>query len=94
MISKKEVQRVAQLARLSLTEKEIDKYQKELSLVLDYIEKLKKRDFAALNQQNQEKIKNVFRKDELNEEDKADKKDLLSLAPKTKDNYLKVKTIL
>jgi len=41
MISKEEVKHIAKLARLGLTEKEVGKYQKELSSILDYIEKLK-----------------------------------------------------
>ena len=40
MILKKEVEHIAKLARLGLTEKEIEKFQRELSKILDYIEKL------------------------------------------------------
>ena len=40
MISKQEVEHIAKLARLGLTEKEIEKFQRELSKILDYIEKL------------------------------------------------------
>ena len=40
MISKEEVKHIAKLARLGLTEKEREKMQKELSSILDYIEKL------------------------------------------------------
>jgi len=41
MITKEEVKHIAKLARLGLTEKEIETYQKELSSIFDYIEKLK-----------------------------------------------------
>ena len=44
MISKKEVQHIAKLARLGLTEKEIEKHQKEFLKILDYMEKLKEID--------------------------------------------------
>ena len=40
MITKKDVQHVTKLARLGLTQKEIEKFQRELSKILDYIEKL------------------------------------------------------
>jgi aspartyl-tRNA(Asn)/glutamyl-tRNA(Gln) amidotransferase subunit C len=40
MIKKKDVEHIAKLARLGLTEKEREKMQKELSSILDYIEKL------------------------------------------------------
>ncbi len=46
MISKKEVQHIAKLARLGLTEKEIEKFQRELSSILNYIEKLKEVDIS------------------------------------------------
>jgi len=48
MISKEEVQHIAKLARLGLTEKEIKKFQKELSSILDYIEKLKEVDVSSI----------------------------------------------
>ena len=44
MITKKEIQHIAKLARLGLTEKEIEKFQGEFSRILDYIEKLKEVD--------------------------------------------------
>jgi len=40
MITEKEVQHIAKLARLGLTQGEIKKMQRELSSILDYIEKL------------------------------------------------------
>jgi len=40
MITKEEVKHIAKLARLGLTEEEITKFQRELSKILDYIEKL------------------------------------------------------
>ena len=41
MISKEEVEHIAKLARLELTEKEIEKMQKDLSAILDYFDLLK-----------------------------------------------------
>jgi len=48
MITKKEVQHVAKLARLGLTEKEVKRFQKELSSILNYIEKLKEVDISKV----------------------------------------------
>ena len=42
MISKTEVQHIAKLARLELTEQEVEKMQKDLSSILDYFDLLKK----------------------------------------------------
>ena len=48
MITKEAVKHIAQLARLGLSEKEIGKYQKELSSILDYVEKLKRVDVSGV----------------------------------------------
>ncbi len=42
MISKEEVEHIAKLARLELTESEVKKMQKDLSAILDYFNLLKK----------------------------------------------------
>jgi len=41
MISKEEVLHISKLARIKLDEKDLQKMQKDLSLILDYVEKLK-----------------------------------------------------
>jgi len=93
MISKEEVQHVAQLARLGLKEKEIVKMQKELSAILDYIEKLKEVDISNVDFfASSGKLKNIVREDKSKEAEKSKK--LLDLAPDEKGGYLKVKQIL
>lgn len=42
MLSKDEVRHIAELAKLALTEEEIEKYQHQLSGILDYAENLQK----------------------------------------------------
>ena len=95
MISLKEVRHIAKLARLGITKKEEGKFKKDLSAILDYIEKLKKVDIAETPEAShplasQLAIKNVVRADQ------AEKKtgNLLELAPETEDNYIKVRSIL
>jgi aspartyl-tRNA(Asn)/glutamyl-tRNA(Gln) amidotransferase subunit C len=93
MVTKEEVQRIAKLARLGLTEKEVEKFQKELSLILDYIEKLKEADVSGVDPLSHPfEVKNVSRKDEISITAKSQK--LLELAPEEKKGYLKVKSIL
>lgn len=103
MITRQEVQHIAKLARLGLTEKEIRKYQKDLSLILDYIEKLKEVDISKVEpfplERRREmgplaiRLENVLRVDE-SERSKLKPRKLLDLAPETKNNYLKVKKII
>jgi len=96
MLSKKEVEHIAKLARLGLTEKEIEKFQKELSPILDYIEKLKEVDVSGTEPTSHPlKIENVMREDKEKSKIKYQiSKRLLELAPETKDSYIKVKSIL
>ncbi len=90
MISKEEVKHIAKLARLGLTEKEIEKFQKELSLVLDYFEKLKEFDISRIEPASHAiKVENVMRKDEA----KPLGNNLLNAAPDKKEGFLKVKSV-
>ena|SRR3989304_2620349 len=92
MLSKEEVQHIAKLARLGLTEQEIEKFQKDLSAILNYIEKLKEVDVAGvLPASHAVKIENVQRKDEVRTKTPGEK--LLDLAPDKKDGFLKVKSV-
>ncbi|MDO8435785.1 MAG: Asp-tRNA(Asn)/Glu-tRNA(Gln) amidotransferase subunit GatC [bacterium] len=94
MFNKQEVQHIAKLARLSLREKEIKKFQKDLSAVLDYFDKLKGVEvsdvkttshiFGAIN---------VMREDEAGSTKSEVRKKMMELAPETKNGYLKVKPI-
>jgi len=91
MISKKEVQHIAKLARLGLNPSEEKKFQKELSSILGYIEKLKKVSVAGIEPTSHPlEVANVMRPDEA----KTKKQKLLELAPETKAGFIKVKSIL
>ena len=66
MITEKEVERIAQLARLELSEKEKTRFQKELSLILDYAAKLKELDVSRVEPTTSGGgIANSMRSDEL-----------------------------
>jgi aspartyl-tRNA(Asn)/glutamyl-tRNA(Gln) amidotransferase subunit C len=94
VINKEEVKHIAKLARLGLTEKEIEQLQKELSSILDYFEKLKKVDISGIEPTTHSiLVENVMRDDERRKS-KVESRKLLDLAPETKESYLKVKSIL
>ncbi|MGB9743148.1 MAG: Asp-tRNA(Asn)/Glu-tRNA(Gln) amidotransferase subunit GatC [Minisyncoccales bacterium] len=93
MIKKEEVQRIAQLARLGLTEAEIKKYQKELTAILDYFNKLKEVVIPP-----GESLRSVIKNTNVMRDDLAVKfenlaEQLLKLAPAKKNNYLRVKSV-
>jgi len=97
MITKKQVKHIAELARLSLAEKEISKFQKELSSILDFVEKLKQVKLSNVEANfhlvPEISFKKGMRKDEPEKQDAGVIKKLIKTAPKTKDNYIKVKPV-
>lgn len=93
MLSKKEVEHIAGLARIGLDEKEIEKYAKDLSSILDWIEQLKEVDIEGVEPMAHiTGIENVTRNDKV--ADFENKKAIIRLFPEEKDNYDKVKSIL
>lgn len=92
MLSKDEVRHIAALARVGLSENETEKYQKDLSAILDYFEKLQ-----SLDTEKIEPIghiagrENSMREDGV--EDFENKDAIIKLFPEEKDGYCKVKTV-
>ena len=96
MISKEDVEHIAALARLELSEIETRKMQKDLSAILDYFNLLNKALPAGRQGPKPAKMEkmvaeNILRKDEVINENVAPK--ILSVAPDKKDGYLKVKQV-
>lgn len=94
MISKEKVLKIAKLARLELSEKEVEKMQKDLSAILDYFELLKK---APQLKEHSHILENVRmlkfgRADEVAQNHSVDK--IMQEVPDKKDGYIKVKPIL
>lgn len=94
-LTKKQVEDVAKLARLELTDKDKNKFQKDLSAVLDFIDKLNKVKTDKIQPMAHiTGLENISREDEAIEIDKELRNDLLNLAPEVQDGYIKVKSIL
>ncbi len=96
MITEKEIQHIAKLARLNFKKEELKKFQREFSKILDYIEKLKEVDISKVEADFQKSfLKNVIRNDEPKEKLKLEiAKKLIEAMPSTQDNYLKVKKVI
>ncbi|MDY6875394.1 MAG: Asp-tRNA(Asn)/Glu-tRNA(Gln) amidotransferase subunit GatC [Chloroflexota bacterium] len=47
-LSRREVEHIAELARLALSDEEVDLYQEQLSAILDYFERLQELDTDAI----------------------------------------------
>ena len=93
MLSKDEVIKIAQLARIQLRDDEVEKFRKDLSTVLDYVDELKKVDTEGLEIVAQVTgLENVLRADGPVLTKNRDA--ILAEAPEIKDGYYKVKAIL
>jgi len=94
MLSQKQIQHLANLARIELTEKEIEKYQKEISAILDYVGKLKSI-VSRKDQDSQKSVKKRFlnlRADQVKKFQNTDK--LIDLAPEKEGRLIKVEKII
>ena len=93
MLSTDEVKKVAQLARIELSDSEVEKFQKDLSSILDYVEELKEVDTAGLEiVSSVTGLENVQRPDVAQPIDYQE--EIMANAPERKDKYYKVKSIL
>jgi len=95
MLSKNEIKHIAELARIGLNEKEIEKYRKDLSAVLDYFKKLEEIDTENVEPVGHiTETLNIAREDREKEFSEAGKKKIIKNMPETKEGYLKVKSVL
>lgn len=93
-LSRDDVLKLARLSRLKLTDEEIERFQNELSEILEYVEKLNSVDTEGLEPTYQVTgLTNITRKDIVgNYGYKTD--ELIHGAPAVKDNQFKVKRVL
>ena len=92
-ITKDEVKKVAQLARLELNDSEINNHAEQLEKILGYIEQLEKIDTDNVPCTTRAiEVINVFRKDEKKNSDCTE--ELLELGPSRQDKYFKVPKII
>lgn len=95
MLTKDDVNNLANLARIDLTEEEKDKLQKDMGSILDYIAELQKAPNVTESHQTENYyLKNVMRSDDNPNEPGVNTEKILEEAPKRRDNLFVVKKIL
>lgn len=93
-LSKQDVLNVAKLARIELTDAEVEKFQKQLSGVLDYIEQLSRVDTAGVPVTAQVTgLENVTRPDQLLPVSDEDRMAAIAEAPQTAGNMIRVTSV-
>ncbi len=92
-LSRAEVEHIAELARLGLTEQEKETYRKQLSAILAYAQVLQQLDTEAISPTAQViPLQNVMRPDVVTPSLPRD--DVLANAPAAEDGCFKVQAIL
>lgn len=98
MITEKNIEHLAELARIKITEKEQKGLEEDLSSILGYIEKLNEVDTDAVEPLYQTTgLVNSVRKDENRSEFKMNEvlnEKLIGQAPHKENGFIKVKSIL
>lgn len=92
-ITKREVEHVARLARLELSDEERETFTKQLNNILTYVEKLNELDTKDVEPTSHVlQIQNIFKEDEIRES--LPRERALSNAPDRTDEFYRVPKII
>jgi len=93
-LTKKDVEHIALLARLGLTEEEKEKFASQLSSILEYVEQLKEVNTEGVEPTAQVTgLENVMQADEIEPWDEEIMTELVKMAPENEDNLIKAKSV-
>ncbi len=93
-LSLEEVQKIAKLSRLSLTDAEVAMYREQLGSILEYVQKLQEVNTEDIPElQHALEITNVFREDVPESCDEHMRKNILNNFPHRKDDLLEVPAV-
>jgi len=93
-ISRDDVQHLAQLSSLHLSDSDTDGLQQDISNILQYIEQLGELDTTGVEPTYQvTDLENVWREDQV-VNDHVTREQLLALSPEAKNNQVKVPKVL
>src|SRR6056297_3872689 len=92
-IDKKQIEHLADLARLGVTESEKEKYSEQISDILDYFDQLREVDTKEVAP-----LSHVFELSNITRKDKNKKicspEELIAEAPETEKRQIKIKSVL
>ena len=94
-LTREEILHIATLARIGLSEKDVEKYQHELSQILDYFKKLEEVNVEGIEPIGHiTGMQNTFRSDKQEDFGALGKDAIMKNAPEVKEGYIKVKSVL
>lgn len=94
MLEIKDIEKLAKLARIKLTEDEMKKLLKDVDPILDYVAQLKEVTSSIDEKKKAGDLRNVMREDSNPTQTGTNTKNIVDNMPDSQDNYLKVKKIL
>jgi aspartyl/glutamyl-tRNA(Asn/Gln) amidotransferase C subunit len=94
MATKDDVRKLAELARLSIADEELERFAKEFDSILAYIGKIESLNVSAHSGGGNPPLRNVFREDGEPHEKGTYTKKLVEQFPQKDGNYLSVKQII
>lgn len=93
-LTSQEVRHIAKLAKLTLSEEEIRKFQQQLAKIFDYIDSIgEMKTEQVLETSHPTGSKNIFRQDVVDNSTTLSQKEALKDAPETVKGYFKTKAI-
>ena len=94
LIDIKITKRIAHLAKIELSEKEIEEYSKDLSNILSWMDELKKVDVKGIEPVTSVNDNKLFEREDLDFEDKVEKEEILLNAPDKNEDYFIVPKVI
>lgn len=93
-ITKADILKLATLARLKLSDSEIDRYQKEFTAILDYVEQLSSADTENLSPTYQVSGLSTITRPDIELDYRTTQKDLLKNVDKIRNSQIEVKRMI
>ena len=94
-LTREEVEHIAKLARLGLSEEDKVKFEEQLSQILDHFDVLRQLDTDGVPPTAHTlPLENVFSPDQDRDRDSLPPEDVLANAPRAEDNLFRVRAVL
>ncbi|MEI6528556.1 MAG: Asp-tRNA(Asn)/Glu-tRNA(Gln) amidotransferase subunit GatC [bacterium] len=94
MIEIKDIEKLAQLSRIDLTDEQKQTYLKEIGSILGYVDQIKNAIAKSGEEREIGDLRNVARPDAVTNDSGSNTKEIVEEFPQKEGDYLKVKKIL
>lgn len=94
MLEIKDIEKLAKLARIKLSDEEKESFLKEIDPILGYVAQLKEVSSTVSDDKKAGEHKNIIREDSNPTESGLNTESIIVGMPESQDNYLKVKKIM